>query len=57
MNKYITVVFEYSDGSKLPQELSLAFSTGGQYKDTVITAMSLKDEISELDKLELALDD
>jgi len=50
--KYITVVFEYEQGATLPKELTEAFKIGSEYKDTLITAVSLEDEISRVDKLE-----
>jgi hypothetical protein len=50
--KYMTVVFEYSDGAELPQEITKAFCGDGSYKDTTITAVSLEDEVSRVELLE-----
>lgn len=50
--KYITVVFEYEQGAALPQELTEAFKGNGEYRGTCISAVSLEDEISRVEKLE-----
>lgn len=51
--KYLTVVFEYNQGAKLPQELTAAFASDSmEYRDTKITAVSLEDEISRVERLE-----
>ena len=51
--EYLTVVFEYESGAKLPQELTDAFtSASGAYKDARITAVSMEDEISRCEQLE-----
>lgn len=51
--KYLTVVFEYNQLAKLPQELTAAFASDSmEYRDTKITAVSLEDEISRVERLE-----
>lgn len=51
--RYMTVVFEYEDGAKLPLELTSAFSSDSMvYHDCKITAISLEDEISRAEELE-----
>lgn len=51
--KYLTVVFEYNQGAKLSQELTAAFASDSmEYRDTKITAVSLEDEISRVERLE-----
>lgn len=50
--RYITVVFEYTDGAALPKELTTAFKDGGSYRDAVITAISMEDEISRVEQFE-----
>lgn len=51
--KYITAVFEYEDGAKLPQELTAAFASPSMaYGDSRITAISMEDEISRVEQLE-----
>lgn len=52
MKKYLTVVFEYDQGAKLPQELLEVFRTHCQYQDITITAVSLEDEITRNEQLE-----
>jgi hypothetical protein len=53
----MTVVFEYEDGAELPAELTSAFKTDSMiYRDTKITAISLEDEISRVERLEIELE-
>lgn len=57
MAKYMTVVFEYEQGAELPVELTTAFESDSMaYKDTKITAISLEDEISRVERLEMDLE-
>ena len=50
---YLTVVFEYEEGATLPQELTTAFASPSMtYGDTRITAVSMEDEISRVERLE-----
>ena len=52
--KYMTVVFEYEEGANLPMNLTTAFSSyDKKYEDTTITAISLEDEISRVEQLEM----
>ncbi len=52
MTKFMTVVFKYEKGAELPKQLTQAFVEDGLFKDTEITAISLEDEISRVEKLE-----
>jgi len=52
--KYMTVVFEYEEGANLPMNLTTAFSSyDKKYEDTTIKAISLEDEISRVEQLEM----
>jgi len=53
--KYLTIVFEYESGSKTVLEMSKCF--GGEYGDTVITAMSTDDLVTRFEELEEKLED
>lgn len=51
--QYITAVFEYEKGAKLPAKLTEAFKSESMvYEDVKITAISLEDEISRVESLE-----
>lgn len=49
---FVTVVFKHSGNSNTIKGISKAFKDGSNYGDLKITAMSLRDEISEIEKLE-----
>ncbi len=56
--KYITVVFEYEQGTKLLQALTTAFSSDSRiYIDAKITAVSMEDEITRCEQLETEIVD
>jgi hypothetical protein len=49
--KHMTVVFEYEEDAKLPKDLLIAFGSNDMiYHDTVITAISIKDQVSSVKK-------
>jgi hypothetical protein len=51
--KYMTVVFEYEEDARLPKDLLTAFGSNDMaYQDTVITAISIKDQVSRAKKPE-----
>lgn len=50
----MTVIFEYEEGANLPMNLTTAFSSyDKKYEDATITAISLEDEISRVEQLEM----
>lgn len=55
--KYFTVVFEYDDGAELLEKLTSAFKSDSMaYEDAKITAISMDDEISKVERLEIELE-
>jgi len=52
MAKFMTVVFAYEEGSKLPLKLTQAFAERSPFEDADITAISFEDEISRVEQLE-----
>lgn len=56
MKRYMTVVFEYDAGDVLTSKLAEAFASPSQeYEGTMITAISLEDEIKRVEELEDSL--
>lgn len=49
----MTVVIQYEDDAELPSKLTDAFKSGQCYKGAKVTAVSLEDEITNVEKLEL----
>jgi hypothetical protein len=55
--KYLTAVFEYEEGAELPAVVTGAFKTEqGDFHGAKVTAVSMEDEISRVEKLEAELD-
>ena len=52
MSKFMTVVFVYEEGAKLPLKLTQAFAERSPFDDASITAISFEDEISRVGQLE-----
>lgn len=52
MKKYLTVVFEHDGQSDFIAKLSEAFANDVDFEGCRITAMSLEDEISRVEKFE-----
>ena len=51
--KYITAVFEYEEGAKLPLAITEAFKSDSMmFEDGKVTAVSMEDEISRCEQLE-----
>jgi hypothetical protein len=53
---FITVVFKCPADSVLRKEVMTAFKDNKPFKDAQITAVSLEDEISRVEQLELELE-
>ena len=53
MTKFMTVVIKYEEGAELPKKLTKSFAENTQFEDAKITAISLEDEISRVEELEL----
>ncbi len=56
MKKYITAVFEYCQGDEFPTQLTKAFADDEMFHGVKITAVSLEDEFTRIEKLEEQLD-
>jgi len=52
MPKFMTVVFKYEQGAALPKKLTKAFALSAPFEDIEITAISLEDEVSRIEKFE-----
>jgi len=50
--QYLTVVFEHDGKSNLPKKLTKSFAENVDFEGCRITAVSLEDEISRVEKLE-----
>ncbi|EHA1126440.1 hypothetical protein FG475_15070 [Vibrio navarrensis] len=53
MTKFMTVVIKYEEGAELPKKLTKALTESGEFEDAEITAISLEDEISRVEQLEV----
>lgn len=56
IDDFITVVFKCPADSELRKEVMTAFKDNKSFMDAQITAVSLEDEISRVEKLELELE-
>ncbi|KZX57896.1 hypothetical protein A3709_19935 [Halioglobus sp. HI00S01] len=51
--RYMTAVFEYDEGAELPRLITEAFSSETMaFHDAKVTAVSMEDEITRVEKLE-----
>lgn len=54
--KYITVVFEYVDGARLPMDITEAYKSETMRYQDVVVAVSLENEITRVEKFEALID-
>ena len=56
MSKFMTIVIKYEDGAELADEITRSFKDGTPFQGAQITAVSLEDEISKNEMLEIMTD-